>query len=235
MKKKYIFLSIGIVVGLVLSFGAYFLISNLNQEEKLNKEINDTLKLFDYENLQTDKIDKKLNNIVTNEEYGVVEKAIKQYLSDIHNNIMEISEILNDEKITNILTIENYKNDGKEFLNTNQYINETVEKLNNLKLEYVELLSNNKVMSYINNKNLDDYYIDYYKKQIKLFDINHTSNTIENSLDDMINLLKASKEILNFLTVHKDSWEIENNKLYFEQSILLDEYNMLLSSISSET
>lgn len=40
----------------------------------------------------------------------------KQYLSDNFNNSIEMVKLLNDEKITKSLKVENYKEDGKYIL-----------------------------------------------------------------------------------------------------------------------
>lgn len=47
---------------------------------------------------------------------------------------MLMLNLLNDEKITNILTVENYKKDGKNFKETKEYIKNTIKDLENAKI-----------------------------------------------------------------------------------------------------
>lgn len=95
---------------------------------------------------------------------------------------MLMLNLLNDEKITNISTVENYKKDGKNFKETKEYIKKTIKDLEECKNKYYDFLTEEKAMSYINNKNLDSYYIDFYKEEI-LKDIEEEKNdkTIEES------------------------------------------------------
>ena len=53
-----------------------------------------------------------LNITVTKDDYKKVEKAYKKYITDIYNNIIDINNVINDEELTKVLTVENYKNDG---------------------------------------------------------------------------------------------------------------------------
>ena len=62
---------------------------------------------------------------------------------------MKIADILNDEKLTTILTADNYKQDGKDFVETKNYISTTRDQLETYKTEYKDFFTEDKVMSYI--------------------------------------------------------------------------------------
>lgn len=229
MKKK-ILIIIVIVAIIILGLITYFVISDLRQEEKLKSELNELIQLSNAENIDMDKINEKLNTVVTKDDYAIVEKAFKDYLSDSFENSLEIANILNDEKITQSLTPENYKNDGPEFTNTKEYLTQTIEQLEYCKNKYNEFLTDEKAMSYINDKNLDDYYVNLYKDEI-VGDLSNTDKTVENSINEVISLLKQSENIIDFLIENKNNWDIENDNIVFDDTDLAREYDDLVSQL----
>ena len=229
MKKK-ILIIIVIVAIIILGLITYFVISDLRQEEKLKSELNELSQLSNAENIDMDKVNEKLNTVVTKDDYAIVEKAFKDYLSDSFENSLEIANILNDEKITQSLTPENYKNDGPEFTNTKEYLTQTIEQLEYCKNKYNEFLTDEKAMSYINDKNLDDYYVNLYKDEI-VGDLSNTDKTVENSINEVISLLKQSENIIDFLIENKNNWDIENDNIVFDDTDLAREYDDVVSQL----
>lgn len=231
MKKK-ILIIIGIIVGLIVGLITYFVVSDLKQEDKLRNELIEISNLVNEENIDKDKIYKRLDTLVTKDDYKEVEKSFKNYLKDSFDNSILMLNILNDEKITNILTVENYKKDGKDFKETKEYIKKTIKDLEECKNKYYEFLTEEKAMSYINNKNLDSYYIDFYKDEI-LKDIEEEKNdkTIEKSINDVISLLQNSEKVIDFLIENKNSWNIDGQNILFNSDSLIDKYNKLISEL----
>lgn len=231
MKKK-ILIVIGVIIAIIVGIIGYFVVVDLNQESKLQNELTELSNLVNEENIDIDKINKKLNTIITTGDYAIVEKAYKNYLSDNFNNIIEMATLLNDEKITASLTVENYKEDGKDFKNTKKYLKETIQDLEECKNKYYEFLTEEKAMSYINNKNLDSYYIDFYKNEI-MGDIESERNdtTVEDSLNDVISLLQNSEKVINFLSDNKDSWNIEGENIVFNSIDLTSKYEELINNL----
>lgn len=231
MKKK-VLIIIAIIVAIIVGIITYMLITDLNQESKLKDELNYLDSLVNVENIDLDKIDEILNRTVTKDDYQVVEKAYKSYLNDSFDNIVTITNIINDEKLTNILTVENYQEDGPDFVVSKEYLETSKEVLINSKTNYYSLLSEEKAMSYIDTEGLDSYYIDLYKDEL-LGDIETESadQTIANSIDDIINIIDISLEALNFLSENKESWIIQNNQIVFDNQDLTDEYNRIIDKL----
>lgn len=232
MKKKALII-IGVVVAIIVGIITYFVVTDLNQEEKLRTELTEISNLVAvYENIDMDKVNKKLDTIITTGNYAIVERAFKDYLKDNFNNSIEMANLLNDERITKSLTVENYKEDGKDFKNTKAYLSETINKLENCKNKYYEFLTEEKAMSYINNKNLDSYYIDFYKDEfVKDIETDKDDKTIENSISDVISLLQNSEKVINFLVNNKDSWEIDGENISFNSDVLSNQYNELINNL----
>lgn len=174
-------------------------------------------------------ISRRLNTTVTTGDYQKIEKAAKKYFTDILDDLIDLVTVLNDERITNILTVDNYVNDGKEFLTTRKYIKDTKEKLITGRDSYYELFTEEKVMTYLDGLTIDDYYRDFYRNEI-IGDIENEKNdkTVEKAINQIIDMLDDSEKIINFLVENKNAWEIEGDTIVFDTNELVDQYNNLL-------
>lgn len=218
MKKRFI-ITLVVVIALVLIVGIIAigigLYHDFKQESKLISECEQIKELTNEENLDTEKINEMLTRRISDGEYLQVEEALKEYLTARFQNITKISEILNNEKLENILTIDNYKNDGPEFATTKEYIENTKQELQDLKKRYEELFTEETVMSYINNKNLDSYYVDFYKQELIGNPEDSKDNIVEHEIDGIITILNSYNSVIDFLITNKNSWKIEGENIVF--------------------
>ena len=146
---------------------------------------------------------------------------------------MKIADILNDEKLTTILTADNYKQDGKDFIETKNYISTTRDQLETYKTEYKDFFTEDKVMSYINDKNLDSYYTDLYKQEL-VGDIESDNETevVESAVNDVIGILDIYEEVINFLVDNQNSWNVQDDTIEFTSESLQNQYNSLIDKLS---
>ena len=135
--------------------------------------------------------------------------------------------------MTNILTPENYAEDGPDFVETKQFLQESTEKIEQYKNEVLELLTNEKAMSYIENKDLDQYYIDLYKEIALSEDtaLDEDNAEIEKSLNEASQILKTETEIINFLSENKGNWEVQGDNIVFNSEALTNQYNEYVSQL----
>lgn len=230
--KKTILIILAIIIVIALIIFGYMVFSDIGQEQKLNKELEEISLLVNEEQLDMDKINEKLDRTVTTGDYAVVEKAFKQYLSDNFDNMIKISEIIEDERIVSCLTAENYKEDGPEFEKTRAYIDSTRKELQECKEEYVNFLTEEKAMSYINDKGLDSYYVDYYKSEfVGDIESDNDSKEAEDSIDEIISVLNTTEEVINFLSDNKGLWQIEDNMIVFDNDNLSEQYDELVAQL----
>ena len=222
MKKK-ILIIIGVIILIALIALGVMLFLDFKEEDKLKEELQEISNLSNETNINTEEIKARLSRRISRGDYLKVEDAYKEYLTDALNNITNIYSILNDSKIENLLSIENYKNDGPEFTETKEYINNTKEELQNLKNEYTSLFTEEKIMSYINNKNVDEYYIDFYKDELMGIP-EKEDQTVEREIDGVIKILDSSNTIIDFLINNKDNWKIENENIVFANQELTNEF-----------
>ena len=232
MKKK-ILIIVGIIILIVIGVIAYFVITDLQQEDKLTAELQEISNLVNNQNVDIDQINERLDRTVTRGDYVVVEQSFKQYLKDNFDVSMKIADILNDEKLTTILTADNYKQDGKDFIETKNYISTTRDQLETYKTEYKDFFTEDKVMSYINDKNLDSYYTDLYKQEL-VGDIESDNETevVESAVNDVIGILDIYEEVINFLVDNQNSWNVQDDTIEFTSESLQNQYNSLIDKLS---
>ena len=231
MKKKVLIVLLIIIVIALVGVG-YFVFTDMMQEDKLKTELSELNDLVNAENIDMDAINEKLERRITTGDYEKVEDAYKSYLRDNFDNSIQIANILNDEKITTLLTVENYESDGKDFTESKEYITNTRETLEECKNKYTEFLTEEKAMSYINDKGLDSYYTDLYKNEF-IGDMSSASQdtTVQDSIDEVIGILNTTEEVLNLLSENQDSWKIDGENISFNSESLSNQYDELINSL----
>lgn len=227
MKKVVIGIIFVILVGIV-----YLVSTDFSEEAKLKKEIDSVNNLMSSDNIDYETLSNKLIVNVTEGDYLLVEKAVKNYLKDVINNSYDMAQLLNDGSIENILTVDNYENDGPDFKDTIAYINDTREEFKSLKDKILANFDRDEIMEYINNYNLDDYYVDLYEELVFGDEADDLSNTtITDDIDNMIELLNVQEKVINFLKDNKGNWKISGDNISFNSSNLEDKYNDLLGEL----
>lgn len=232
MKKKGL-IAIIIVVLLLIGVGVFIVSNGIMQQLKLRKEIGEINLLLNEKNIDYDAINKKLDETVSKGNYAVVEETAKQYMTDTLGYITKITEILQDKQMAKILSAENYKQDMPEFVNTKTYIEQTKKELEDNKNALLEMFTEEKVMSYIEQKNIGKYYNNLYKElafegeSIDKDDI----KTIEDSINTVIKMLEQSNKIIDFLIANNGKWSIRGNSVLFDNQSLANEYNNLISEL----
>lgn len=230
MKKALkIILFIALFIVIIISS---LVIWDLIQENKLNEELVYISELTNAKEIDIEEIYDVLNRTITKGDYKEVEKSFKNYLKDNFDNTLKIAEILNDENLVNILTAENYKNDGKDFLKSKQYIEDTKNKLTEYKNTYLEFFTEEKAMSYIEDKKLDEYYIELYKEEY-VGDIERENGTeeVEKSLNEILDMLNIYEEVINMLSNNQNAWEIVGENIVFDDTELSNKYDELINKL----
>ena len=232
MKKAIIGVIIAIVLVAIVGIGV-LVVNDFKQEDILRQEMLEFENLTRVENIDLDQIDQRIRELKTTGDYGVLEKAMKDYLADVLNATVSIADVLNDERIINALTPENYVEDGPDFVQTKQFLEEAKGKIEQYKTEVLTLLTNEGAMSYIENKNLDQYYIDLYKEIALSEDtaIEENSTEIETSLDEVTRILDIETQVINLLSENKSGWEVQGENIVFNSEELQNQYDELVSQI----
>ena len=160
-KSLKIFLNIAIIVAIGLI--AFLVVRNFMTDGKVQREIKELYDLiYNSDAYDLEAIYNKLDDVVSDGAYAIVEIVAKNYLSDVFDKLLELEEIINDDGMNNILTVENYQEDGPDFTDTNEYLIEMKQKVLNLEATMLDDFEVNTIMSYIVNEDLEESYIDLY-------------------------------------------------------------------------
>lgn len=227
-KRKSSYVIVFIFIDILLCASLYFIIdaTNINL---LKKEITSLSKL----DISVDKINKDSKTYF---KYRIVENTIKDFLNDYSYKINEVYEFVDDDKLIKILSYDNYLNDGPEFNDSKHYLVDNKIKFNNIINELEKILEEDNIKKLIRNKVTNEYYITLYDEMIFSDEFNEQFENnrifLKELRDKYNNIYDTSLEVLNFLSLYKDSWKLENGEIKFINNDLLNYYNNLISKIS---
>ena len=229
MKK--LLIALGVAVALVVLLLTIIIIKDLDQEEKLRQELNEIDSLINFEEFDYDKVNERLGKTISSGDYLVVEKAAKKYLKDTIDMTLTIFDIMNDETLINILTAENYLEDGPKFVETKKFLKEQKQKVLNLTAEMLADLETKTIMSYIIDKNLEDSYNNLYQNLIfaKEENLKKNKETIEKTVELYIKNNDNKQKVINFL--ENNNWTVKDNAIIFDEPELSNEYNELIMNL----
>lgn len=229
MKKKSIIIAIIVVALVVIGVIGFIAMSDLMQGITLRNEVDKIGKA----DMIKDDIDM---TIKTKGDYAVVEGTIKEYMNIYSVASKELAKILEDEQIAQVLTAENYKDDGPDFVKTKEYITKTRVAFNEKINLLIDMTSEEKMMEAIEEKGLKENFIDLYKElmlgnEIKT-DLQEIVNTLQESNTTINNILDTQEKIINMLIENKGKWQVNNDgEIEFESQKLVDQYNQFISSL----
>lgn len=207
---------------------------DLLMEKKLEKEIDSVYDLINKDKVDTKEVNKKLDRTVTTGEYKKIEKALKNYLKDVITTTDTLTSLLNDEKMTEVLSIENIKKDQKEFKESLAYLKETKDSLSSSFNQLKSLLEKDTMLSYFKKEKIDASYKEEYEElvQEEQEELKATQKELKTALEQINTLLDAEEKILILLKENPNSWKITNGQIEFYEQKLLDKYNSYYDEIA---
>lgn len=226
-KKKGIVLGVCAVVVVLVGYLVYFGY-NKYQESLIFREGE---KIGDMDVLEGE-VDTKL---YTSGDYQVVEKTMKDYIVEYVDVTREIVNRLSDEKFTNLLTYENVEQDGKEFTETLNYLNEQKTELQEGFDRVIAMSSDVEVMKAIEDKNIGTKYENLYREVMldsSLSDaLKDEQTTLIETRDDMMNFIDQYIEVFEFLKEHQNDYVLQNGQILFQNESLLNQYQSYLNAL----
>lgn len=235
MKKsvKITLIVISVLIVVAILVGGYIFTKDIAQKNKLMDELAKMESITSDVNFEKSKLEERTNIIVAEGKYAIVEKAFKNYISDVYDTAYEVRDLLEDEKMTKLLTPENLKNDGPEFTETKQYLTNTKKQLTEKKESMISYLKEDKINSYIEAETKDSYCINLYKELITddIKTLEQEGNELNASMDTVMNLLNNVEETIDFLIANKGKWQIQGEQVMFNSNELVQTYNNLISKL----
>lgn len=228
MKKRIIIL-VAVIVIVVAGVIGYIATSQMRQESILRKEAQ---KLSEMD-ITKDNVDMEIK---TTGDYAIVEKTMKDYIYKYSETLKELGKILEDDKLQKVLTSDNYKEDGPDFVETRQYISDTRTNFNDKINTIIDMTKEENMLAAIEGKNLDEVYINLYKELMlgkeMTDELKEAENSLEESKTTINKLLDVQENIIDMLIKNKGRWEVNaEGEVQFESQKLVDEYNGYLNNL----
>lgn len=222
-----ILILIGIIIFLVLR--------NFLLDKKLKDEITETYNLIIMDDYNYKDVYEKIDNIVTKEGYAIVEDSAKDYLLDYFLEVLNLDETYEKANIENIISIENIKKDGKEFKNSKETLSSLKKSIENIEEDILNNLNKERMIGYINDKNLADSYIKLYESLdfMKDKNIEKRKSQIEDKVNSYLSKINKIEEVIDFL-IKNNNWKVEDEQVKYEDEQLSIEYNEMINSIYEE-
>ena len=227
--KKFFFAFLFILLDMFLLVG-YLVIRDATMLNELKKEVNSLSEL----DITRDRYN---TSIKTKGDYAVVEKAIKEYLDNYAVLLQDVLQVVKDPELTNILSYENYYQDGPLFTHSLTYLDETQKDFNEKMDILLFNLEEDTIQNYIYDKTSNVYFQDVYMDLMLNGDIRkdfqETQDLLYRTKTKVNHVFDTSREILEFLVNHSDEWVLEDGEIKFQTDELYTKYVAAVSKISA--
>ena len=231
-KRTKILIIVGVIILIIIAGILYLVALDEKQNELLTEELAKIEEYAQTGNMDNEELQNILNRTVTTGNYSKIEKACKQYLTDILAQQEKIKQILEDEKLTKILSAENYQVDGPEFVSTKEYITTTRTNLNKYTEELTQLISEEKILSYAENQGMDSTDIEIYRQELTgQINEEELKNELKSSVNEITKILDIAEKVIDFLIQNKTHWVVEEENIIFDNQQLSDKYNTFISEL----
>ena len=223
---------IGIVIVVVIIIGLIFFMAfkELQEEDILKQEI------INYSNKDLSK-DNYPIEVKTTGDRAYVEEAVKKYYKSLSDSVKTINSLLNDEELTNILTINSLRNDSPNYTKSHTLISDTKSKVTKELENISRLCEEDTIKNLIDKEKLSDseYYYDFYlnlmytEKDLEMLkSTKEEMATLSNNLNEFLNKVD---EILTFLEINANYIEYTNTDIYISDNNILNKYNNLIEEL----
>jgi len=237
MKLKGIIITVIILLIIVgIGVGVYLLGTNIGTDLKQEELLREEISVLSSMDPSTDDYN---TPIKTTGIYAEVETTIKEYLASYADSTKKASELMNQMQENNLLTNENYKEDGPEFTASFEKINTLRNEFNSEMDTLINLSSIETINKKGEEKNWDNYYLDLYKacmldSQIET-ELKEAKEQLEQAKSTINQALAQQEKILSYLKDQKAHWQIsENGRLEFDTQESLDGYAALLPTTEEQ-
>ena len=219
-KKKFFLVFVFIVLDAFLLI-VFLELRDISQKNRLKNEMNQLAEL-DFS------VDRYSLKVKTRGECAIVERAIKEYLDSIAVLLQETLSIAEDPEFIQLLSYQNYMEDGPEFQKSFLYLKESKELFNHNMDDLLSKLDEKNIKDYIRVKTKRTYLWNLYEELI-LNDsmrgyFQETYGLLEKNKVRMNEMLDTSHALLTFLVSNKDSWVLEEGEIRFQTESLYQQY-----------
>ena len=182
--------------------------------------------------------DRYNRKIKSHGDYAIVEKAIKDYMDEYAVDIQYLSKMMNDERLSTILSYSNYEKDGPEFKESLDYLEKSKKEYNEKIDKLIANLDEENIDNYIYTRINDEYYVSLYHELIfetpMIDNLKNTKTLLEESREKMNLIYDTCIETLNYLCLYNDKWKLEDGEIKFQTEDMYNYYMSLISKVQKK-
>lgn len=182
--------------------------------------------------------DRYNRKIKSHGDYATVEKAIKEYMDGYAVDIQYLSKMMNDERLSTILSYSNYEKDGPEFKESLDYLEKSKKEYNEKIDKLIANLDEENIDNYIYTRINDEYYVSLYHELIfetpMIDNLKNTKTLLEESREKMNLIYDTCIETLNYLCLYNDKWKLEDGEIKFQTEDMYNYYMSLISKVQKK-
>ena len=221
MKKRIIIPIVLFILCLFLSFISL----NVYEEYILTEEISNINDVISEDNVNSDKLVNLLDRNKRKYEYNKIEKTYKKIVKDRVNVVEKIDLFYDGEENIDYMSIESIR----ELDNTNERLNNSIEKIEQLKDEYEEVYSDRYVKNQLKKSKPKNITVNYFNKHIfSSLNMKKDEKELLDEMEKTIYMYNEIRNILKFLDENKNYWSINGDYLEFTDQEVLNQYNILI-------
>ena len=230
IKKKTIITVLVITIIFVLAIlGGYF--AHQKYQEYLLARETDKIGNLD---ILKDQVDME---VYTTGDYAVVEKTMKNYISNYGKISQQVITLIDDETLKNLLTVERIEQDGKEFYDTLTYLEKKKTDIENTMNQMITMTSDQEIMNAIKKEKVSVSYQNLYRKMMLDSDIATALKQEQNNLIDTkektIAFIDDYIKIFEFLKENGSSYMVSDGQILFQNESLYQQYQSLVNSLQN--
>ena len=226
-RRKLCYSFIFIILILVIVFG-YFFVNRRVQEDKLFTDVSQITKINYIEKY-------RFPTSSVSGQYLEVEDYIEKFLKSFSKQASKVISYGEDSKLEKLLSVDNYSEDGPEFLDSIAYIEERESDFQQDMNQLLLYFDKSYVRNYISDCNLSSYYKKLFNQAMFHEGIyNQLFSLKEDFLDSssyIEQIYEGSLDVLDFLRSHSSDWKIEGDEIQFSTEELVNQYQDLVSKI----
>lgn len=226
-RRKLCYSFIFIILILVIVFG-YFFVNRRVQEDKLFTDVSQITKINYIEKY-------RFPTSSVSGQYLEVEDYIEKFLKSFSKQSSKVISYGEDSKLEKLLSVDNYSEDGPEFLDSIAYIEERESDFQQDMNRLLLYFDKSYVRNYISDCNLSSYYKKLFNQAMFHEGIyNQLFSLKEDFLDSssyIAQIYEGSLDVLDFLRSHSSDWKIEGDEIQFSTEELVNQYQDLVSKI----
>ena len=233
--KKKVIITVVVILVLILLVAGGFIFYHGNQTGKLIAEVN-KLSEIQMTNADGTLVEEPIDmEIKTTGSYAVVEETFKNYMNEIVTDTQALVDALDQEKIMNLVSIDNMKEDGPDFINSKEEITTMRDAISNYVAKMESLANEETLLSRIDDKDIGEYYKELYRQ---LATDEESGVSLKDAIDDLktneeeaVQALNDLESIFNLLSDNKAEWQIEGEQIVFTTESSYEEYTNLMESL----